>query len=123
MLVCCCCSVVSVISDSVQPCGLQPARLLYLWVSPGKNIGVSSHALLQGIVPTQVWNLLLLCLLHGQAGSFSTGASWEAPAASDWCSKPVEFREHSILDCSVPGLRYRPNKSNSLWRKWLEKCL
>ena len=30
-------------------CELQPARLLCLWDSPGKNTGVGGHALLQGI--------------------------------------------------------------------------
>ena len=48
MLVCCCCSVVSVMSDSVQPYGLQPARLLYLWDSLGKSTRVGCHALRQG---------------------------------------------------------------------------
>ena len=32
--------------------------------SPGKNTGVSCHALLQEIFPTQGLNLCLLCLLH-----------------------------------------------------------
>ena len=31
----------------------QPARFLSPWASPGKNIGVGCHALLQGIFPTQ----------------------------------------------------------------------
>ena len=35
-------------------------RLLCPWKSPGKNTGVSSHSLLQGIFPTQGWNLGLL---------------------------------------------------------------
>ena len=39
------------------------------WHSPGKNIGVDCHALLQGIFPTQGWTLHHLCLLHWQAGS------------------------------------------------------
>ena len=43
----------SVLSDSLQPYGLQPARLLCLWNFPGKNIGVSCHFLLQGIFPAQ----------------------------------------------------------------------
>ena len=47
-------------SDSLQPHGLQPARLLCPWDSPGKNTGVGCHALLQGIVPTQGSNLGLL---------------------------------------------------------------
>ena len=38
------------------PHGLQPARHLCLWDSPGNNIGVGCHALLQGIFPTQGWN-------------------------------------------------------------------
>ena len=42
------CSVASVVSDSLQPYGLQPSRLLCPCDSPGKNIGVGSHALLQG---------------------------------------------------------------------------
>ena len=37
--------------------------------SPGKNTRVGCYALLQGIFPTQGWNLRLLCLLHWQAGS------------------------------------------------------
>ena len=43
----------SVVSDSLQPRGLQSARLLCPWDSPGKNTGVGCHALLQGIFPIQ----------------------------------------------------------------------
>ena len=46
------CLVTSVVSNSVRPYGLQPARLLYPWDSPSKNTGVGCHALLQGIFPT-----------------------------------------------------------------------
>ena len=45
-----CCSVVS---ESLQPHGLQPARLLCPWNSPGKNSAVGCHFLLQGIFLTQ----------------------------------------------------------------------
>ena len=45
--ICCCCLVTSVVSDSVQPYGLKPARLLCPWDSPGKNTGVGCHFLLQ----------------------------------------------------------------------------
>ena len=58
-------------SDSLQPHGLQPARLLCPWNSPGKNTGVGGHFLLQEIFPTQGWNPGLLrcsqifyCLSH-----------------------------------------------------------
>ena len=53
-----------VVSDSLQPRGLQSTRLLCPWDSPGKNIGVGFHALLQGIFPTQGSNLHFLGLLH-----------------------------------------------------------
>ena len=43
----------SVVSDSLRPHGLQPARLLCPWDSPDKNTGVGGHALLEGIFPTQ----------------------------------------------------------------------
>ena len=35
-----------VVSNSLHPYGLQPARLLHLWNSPGKNTGVGCHCLL-----------------------------------------------------------------------------
>ena len=56
-------------SNSVQPHGQQPTRLLCLWDSPGKNTGVGCLALLQEIFPIQESNLCLLGLLHLQAGS------------------------------------------------------
>ena len=47
-------------SNSLQPCGLKPTRLLCPWGSPGKNNGEGCHALLQ-IFQTQGSNQ---CLLH-----------------------------------------------------------
>ena len=69
-----CCSAVlrwSGVSDSVQPYGLQPAKLLCPWDSPGKNTGMGCRTLLQGIFPNQRLNQDLLGLLHWQAGSLS----------------------------------------------------
>ena len=61
----------SVMSYSLQPYGLWPARLLCPWDSPGKSIGVGSHSLPQGIFLTQRLNLALqhcrqivYCLSH-----------------------------------------------------------
>ena len=51
----------SVMSDSLWPHGLYPTSLLCPWNSPGKNTGVGSYSLLQGIFPTQESNQ---CLLH-----------------------------------------------------------
>ena len=50
----------SIMTDSLQLPGPQPARLLCPWNSPGKNTGVLSHPLLQGIFPTQGLNSGLL---------------------------------------------------------------
>ena len=47
-------------SEFLQLHGLQPARLLCSWDSPGKNTRVGCHVLLQGIFLTQGWNLGLL---------------------------------------------------------------
>ena len=49
-----------VTSNSLQPHGLWPTRLLSPWNSSGKNTGVGCHFLLQGIFSTQESNLCLL---------------------------------------------------------------
>ena len=59
----------SVLSSAFWPHGLEPARLLCPWNSPGKNPGVGCHALLQGIFPTHGLSPHLLGLLHWQVGS------------------------------------------------------
>ena len=61
-----CVCVHSVVSDSLWPHGLRPARLLCPWNFPGKNTGVGCHFLLQRIFPSQRSNL---SLLHQQKDS------------------------------------------------------
>ena len=51
----------SVMLDSLWPHGLQPTKFFCPWNSAGKNTGVGSHSLLQGIFLTQGSNA---CLLH-----------------------------------------------------------
>ena len=51
----------SVMSHSLWPHGLYPTRLFCPWDSLGKNTGVGSHSLLQGIFLNQGSNP---CLLH-----------------------------------------------------------
>ena len=59
---------------SLRPHGLQPARPLCPWDSPGKNPGVGCQFLLQGIFPTQGSN----CYISGSGGQVPS-APWEAP--------------------------------------------
>ena len=54
-----------------------PARLLRPWDFPGKNAGVGSHFLLQGIFPTQGLNPCL-CI----AGGFFTAGPPGSPVDS-----------------------------------------
>ena len=61
-----------VMSDSLQPHGLSPTRLLCPWDSPGKNTEMGCYFLLQGVFPTQGSNLDL-----PHAGSFFTLALLE----------------------------------------------
>ena len=49
---------------TLQPRGLQPARLLRPWAFPDKNTGVGCPFLLQGIFSVQGWTRVYLCLLH-----------------------------------------------------------
>ena len=58
-------------SDSFQPNGVLPTRLLHPWNFPGKSTGVGCHFLLQGIFLTQGLNpdlpycrQTLYCLSH-----------------------------------------------------------
>ena len=62
-------------------------RLLCPWDSLGKNIGVSCHALLQGIFLTQRFSLCLLYLLHWQGCSLPIVAP----------EKPM--KDYTVLQC------------------------
>ena len=67
--VCCCCMCVL---SCVQLFGTPwtvPTRLPCPWNFPGKSAGVGCHFLLQGIFPTQGWNLHLWRVLHWQVDS------------------------------------------------------
>ena len=72
---------------TLRPHGLQPARLLCPWHSPGKNTGVGCHFLPQGIFPTQGSNWHLLhcrrILYHW--------ATREARWKSRYLYKPMNF--------------------------------
>ena len=105
------CEIISVMSDSVWPCGLHPTKLLCPWDSPGKNKGVSCHFLLQRIFSTQGWNPYLLCLLHWQVGSLtlapgSLSPGQPPPMTDMWVqeSQPRALRQgNSVMLFTVQG--------------------
>ena len=81
------CSVVlcPVLFKSLQPHGLQPAKLLCPWNFSGKNnAGAGCHFLLQGIFLTQRLNPHLLHLLHWQVDTPPGKPSRERNADMDW---------------------------------------
>ena len=89
----------SVMSNSLQPYGLQPIRLLCPWNSPGKNPGVGCPFLLQGIFLTQASNPHLL---RWQADSL------EPPGNPSFLpSAPVYRLFQSFLTLTILILFYR----------------
>ena len=82
----------SVMSDSLQPHGLQSSRLLCQWDFPGKNTGARCHFQLQGIFLTQ-----------GSTGVSCTDrqvlycwATWEAPLPGVACPNRMRSTGHSF---------------------------
>ena len=73
----CVCCHYSHVRLSVTLWTLQPARLLCLWDSPGKNAGVGCHALLQGIFQNEEIEPASLKSPASAAG-FTIGTTWEA---------------------------------------------
>ena len=71
------CWVASVASNCVRPYGPYPARLLCLWDSSYKNIGVGCHALLQGNFPDPEIEPVSLTSPTLAGGSFTTSATWK----------------------------------------------
>ena len=65
----------SVVSDSLRPHGLQPARLLCSWNSPGKNSGVGRHFPSSRDLPNPGIKPSSLAL---KGRFFTTSATWEA---------------------------------------------
>ena len=63
-----------VVTDSLWPHGLQPAKLLCPWDFPGKNTGVGWHFLLQGIFQIPGLNPRLL---YWQKQSLQMCKCWE----------------------------------------------
>ena len=100
-------------SNSLQPYGLQPIRLLSPWDSPGKNTGEGCHTLLQRIFPTQGWNPNLLCLLHWQVCFLPL-----APPGKPHQKKPRSCYQnitYTIIFVTKSVIWFLPSINNILW--------
>ena len=85
----------SVTSNPLRPHGLQPARLLCPWNSPGKTTGAGCHFHLQGIFLTQGSNPHLLYLLHWQTGTLSAEPQGK-PFGVNNLSQEMEYTEGNL---------------------------
>ena len=74
-----CCLVAQLCPTLLRPYGLQPARLLCPWDSPGKNTGAGCHAFLQEIFPTQGLNLTGSVLKNLPANAGDAGNTGSIP--------------------------------------------
>ena len=102
----------SVMSESSQLRGLEPARLLCPRHSPGKNIGEGCHALLQGIFPTQGSNPFLLhcspSLYHLNHQRGSVTVSSDCLVAAQTCLDSSTWSSSSNARPQSSPFRLRP---------------
>ena len=85
----------SLSSDSLQPHGLQPARLLCPWDFPDKSTGAGCHFLLQGIFsiqgldnPKPLTGRLLCKHLFSFPSLSGRGSGVQGPPSRGSCSPP-----------------------------------
>ena len=82
----------SVMSDSLRPQGLQPARLLCPWNVSGKNAGVGCRFLLQGFFPIQGLIPHLLCENSGSGRQMLHHCNtWKAHSPSGKIKKRADL--------------------------------
>ena len=104
----------SVVSSSLQPHGLKPARLLCPWDSPGKNTGVGCRSLLQGIFSTQGSHPgLLHCRGLFTAWATKEGLTNHAMTAST-CVPNTRLIEACISACFNPIWRKQEGITNEV---------
>ena len=98
----------SIMSDSLRPRGLQPARLLCPRDSPGKNTGVGCHFLLQGIFRTRGSNPGLLrweagSLPLGRQGSLAASLTYKAAVSQNLVPGHARTRNTDFTSVSPSG--------------------
>ena len=76
------------------------------------------HAFLQGIFLTQGLNPCLLCLLHWQAGSLTTSATWEAPANVNNATINIDANSFKNPSFNYFGCIPSGSYGNSIFNFW-----
>ena len=104
-----CVCMCSVVPDSLQPFGLWPTRLpLSMGYFSGKNTGVVSHSLLQGILPNPPLQQLLHCrwilYLPSHQGSLMHLWKWKWKWSCSVVSDSLQPVDCSPLSSSVHGI-------------------
>ena len=98
--------------------GRSPARLLCPWNSPGKNTGVGSHSLLQGIFPTQGSNPGLLHYRQILYHLSCQGSPFHAvviQSLSWFNSLGSHGLQHARLPCPSPSPEVCPSSCSLRW--------
>ena len=88
------CSVASVMSDSLQPSGLQPARLFCPWDSPDKDFGVGHKPSSRGSSQCKD-KTCASCISFFGGGFFTHWATWEAQAGHK--ANPISLDSERLL--------------------------
>ena len=105
------CALLCLVAQScptLRPHGLQPARLLHPWNSPGKSTGVGCHSLLQGIFPDP--GACISCIGRPCSRGSSPPRS-PALQADSLLSEPPGKPSASVTMCKRPQEQscFRPN--------------
>ena len=103
----CVCVSYSVMSDSLLPHGLWPARLLCPWNVPGKNTGMGCHFLLQGIFLTQGLNLCLLLSCIGRWILYH----WCHLGSLNNCDIPQQMEGEALIRSKILNTQISPMAS------------
>ena len=108
-----------VMSDPSRPHGLQPARLLCPWDSPGKSTGVGCHFLLQGDPPNLGIKPVSLVCPALAGGFFTTCATWEAPDNIVFISRHciIIINKHIIIFPIITIFASIKHKRDEKWRQ------
>ena len=101
----------SVMSDSSQPHGLQPTRLLCPWGFPGKSTGVGCHCLLR----TLVQGLAKRRVKSAKCNIKTTRLTWDLRES---CSDPPSSRSSSSARAAPDTLSRNQFAFGSIWPRF-----